>query len=86
MAIWYLKYMEEQEQMGKADAKEYHRFHGDGEYSNRDAVVLKDNQGFWVCLILNGLMVEKRDLTSHSEQYAEDCAENWVLGVFDITQ
>lgn len=85
MAIWYLNILKEEEKQ-MSNMKEYHRFHGEGEYSNRDAVVLRDNQGFWVCLILNGLMVEKRDLTSHSEQYAEDCAENWVLGVFDITQ
>tara|TARA_Y100000361_G_C11157316_1_gene344963 strand:+ start:1767 stop:2024 length:258 start_codon:yes stop_codon:yes gene_type:complete len=85
MAIWYLNILKEEEKQ-MSNMKEYHRFHGTDKYSNRDAVVLRDNQGFWVCLILNGLMVEKRDLTSHSEQYAEDCAENWVLGVFDITQ
>ena len=27
--------------------------------------------------------VEKRPLYEHSERYAEDCAENYVLGIFD---
>ena len=25
--------------------------------------------------------VEKRPLYAHSERYAEDCAENWTIGV-----
>jgi hypothetical protein len=32
-------------------------------------------------MIQDEAIVEERVLTGHSEQYAEDCAENWVIGV-----
>ena len=51
---------------------------------NRKASVHKNNQGFYVKLSEGGFLREVRRLYSHSEQYAEDCAENFVLGVFDL--
>ena len=51
---------------------------------NRKASVHKNNQGFYVKLSEGGYLREVRRLYSHSEQYAEDCAENFVLGVFDL--
>ena len=54
------------------------------EDKNRKASVHKNDQGFYVKLSEGGFLREVRRLYSHSEQYAEDCAENFVLGVFDL--
>ena len=51
---------------------------------NRKASVHKNNQGFYVKLSEGGYLREVRRLYSHSEQYAEDCAENFVLGIFNL--
>ena len=51
---------------------------------NRRASVHKNQQGFYVKLFEGGSLREVRRLYNHSEQYAEDCAENFVLGVFDL--
>ena len=51
---------------------------------NRRASVHKNQQGFYVKLFEGGFLREVRRLYNHSEQYAEDCAENFVLGVFDL--
>ena len=59
-----------------------HEFWSDDK--NRKASVHKNNQGFYVKLSEGGFLREVRRLYSHSEQYAEDCAENFVLGVFDL--
>ena len=58
-----------------------HQFYGTDKYSNRKAVVFKDDIGFLVYLIQDSAIIEERTISEHSEQYAEDCAENWVLGV-----
>jgi len=59
-----------------------HEFWSDDK--NRKASVHKNNQGFYVKLSEGGFLREVRRLYSHGEQYAEDCAENFVLGVFDL--
>ena len=59
-----------------------HEFWSDDK--NRKATVHKNDQGFYVKLSEGGFLREVRRLYSHSEQYAEDCAENFVLGVFDL--
>ena len=51
---------------------------------NRKASVHKNNQGFYVKLSEGGYLREVRRLYDTNEQYAEDCAENFVLGVFDL--
>jgi hypothetical protein len=53
---------------------------GDGAY--RKASVFKETDGsYTVIMIQDAAIVEERNITGHSQQYAEDCAENWVLGV-----
>ena len=53
---------------------------GDGAY--RKASVFKETDGsYTVIMIQDAAIIEERNITGHSEQYAEDCAENWVLGV-----
>jgi len=47
-------------------------------------VYLNTEQGFEVDLIDNSKILETRELHKHSEQYAENCAENFVLGIFDV--
>ena len=51
---------------------------------NRKASVHKNDQGFYVKLSEGGYLREVRRLYNHSEQYAEDCAENFVLGMFNL--
>ncbi len=53
---------------------------GDGAY--RKASVFKETDGsYTVIMIQDTAIIEERNITGHSETYAEDCAENWVLGV-----
>lgn len=54
---------------------------GDGEYSNRQAEVCRDDNGFLVQFFKHDQLIEFRTLYEHSERYAEDAAENWVTGI-----
>jgi len=58
-----------------------HEFYGEDKYSNRKATVFKDGDDYLVYMIQDMAVIEERRITGRSEQYAEDCAENWVLGV-----
>tara|TARA_X000001388_G_scaffold77325_1_gene77623 strand:- start:498 stop:731 length:234 start_codon:yes stop_codon:yes gene_type:complete len=51
---------------------------------NRKASVHKNDQGFYVKLSEGGYLREVRRLYDTNEQYAEDCAENFVLGIFNL--
>lgn len=50
----------------------------------REAHVRREASGFYVDLLIDGIVVEKRTLYEYSKAYAEDCAENFVLGIFDV--
>lgn len=50
-------------------------------YDERRKAVIKDQFGYFVELWENGRLVESRDLSYHTKQYAEDCAQNWVEGI-----
>jgi hypothetical protein len=64
-----------------------HEFYSDadcsrGDEAYRKASVFKETDGsYTVIMIQDAAIIEERNITGHSEQYAEDCAENWVLGV-----
>jgi len=64
-----------------------HEFYSDddcsrGDLSYRKACVFKEPDGsYTVTMIQDAAIIEERNIQGHSEQYAEDCAENWVLGV-----
>tara|TARA_B100000029_G_C17456613_1_gene916963 strand:- start:701 stop:961 length:261 start_codon:yes stop_codon:yes gene_type:complete len=75
-----------------------HTYYGMDEYQNRLAFVYKTttDEGFRFEVDLydanqgeptTGLPPEKLyktlDMSGHSEQYAEDAAENWVLGIIE---
>ena len=54
---------------------------GDGEYSDRRAEVCKNNRGYFVQFFTDNVLIDYREVYAHSERYAEDAAENWVIGV-----
>ena len=47
------------------------------------AVIRLTDKGFEVDLLINEQIKEVREVHDHSESYAEDVAENFVLGMFD---
>jgi hypothetical protein len=51
------------------------------EQNNRIAKIHIEDDAFVVYMYENGELKECRPLIGHSEQYAEDCAENWILGI-----
>ena len=59
---------------------EYHKYIRD----DRKAIVYRNGHGFYVELYDKDVLVETRELYEHSEKYAEDCAENYVDGVFNV--
>ena len=64
-----------------------HEFYSDddcsrGDASYRKALVFKEPDGsYTITMVQDAAIIEERNIQGHSEQYAEDCAENWVLGV-----
>lgn len=77
----FLKYSERSQKVDADNAVLYHSFWGEGKYDDRSAFVKSNDQGFFVEMWSNTELVESRPLYEHSEIYAENCAENWVLGV-----
>ena len=61
--------------------KELSTYHGSDEYSDRIAKVLWDidKKEYFVDMKMEGRS-ELRGMKIHSERYAEDCAENFVMG------
>ena len=61
--------------------KELSSYHGSEEYSDRTAKVLWDDtkKEYFVDMRKDGYS-ELRSMSRHSERYAEDCAENFVMG------
>jgi len=49
----------------------------------REAVVVKTEKGFMVELYEKKKYIKTVDVTTHTERYAEDTAENWTLGVLN---
>jgi hypothetical protein len=58
-----------------------HTFSGEGD---REATVHFNGDFYYVKLYEYGKLLDTRNLESKSERYAEDCAENWVLSIFQI--
>jgi len=67
---------------------EHHNFYSDD--GGREATVFKykDDDAWYVDLWEANVLLESRKMETdgvlHSERYAEDCAENWVLYVFNV--
>ena len=45
------------------------------------AKVYESYEGWFVEFYKDNVLIERRDLFEHNEEYAENEAENWVLGV-----
>ena len=62
-------------------------YHGSDEYSDRTAKVLwdTDSKEYFVDMKMEGRS-EIRGMKIHSERYAEDCAENFVMGYGEFGQ
>jgi hypothetical protein len=58
-----------------------HTFSGEGD---REASVHFNGDFYYVKLYEYGKLLDTRNLETKSERYAEDCAENWVLSIFQI--
>ena len=73
-----------------------HEYYGDDEHDNRKAVVIRKEDSTYydtthhrkhtydtysVIMIKDGKIIEERLLKGHSEEYAENCAENFVMGI-----
>ena len=67
---------------------DHHNFYSDD--GGREAIVFKykDDDAWYVDLWEADVLLESRKMETdgvlHSERYAEDCAENWVLYVFNV--
>ena len=60
-------------------------YNGNGQYANRRAEVHKQiyDDYFYVKFFENEEHTETRFLKDKTLRYAEDCAENWTIGVID---
>jgi len=58
-----------------------HTFSGEGD---RKATVHFNGDFYYVKMYEYGKLLDTRNLETKSERYAEDCAENWALSIFQI--
>ena len=56
---------------------------GVNEFSDRHALVLKNADGFYVRCYDDQALVKRIDLYTHAERYADDTAENYILGILN---
>lgn len=56
-------------------------FYGQGQYDKRKATVSARYRGYVVLMYEDSVLMHQQEITEHTQQYAEDCAENWVIGV-----
>jgi len=75
--------MKEHVTKGKHGAQIRSSIQGGGQYSDRKALVLKNAEGFYVRCYDNKDLVKRVDVYKHTERYAEDVAENYVLGILN---
>lgn len=58
-------------------------FYGEKEYSDRLAEVSLEDEAFVVYMYSQNKLVKTQEITEHTVRYAEDCAENWTLGIIN---
>jgi len=51
------------------------------EDQKRTACIYSAWQGYSVDFLVNGEVVEHRNMWEHTRRYAEDACENWVTGI-----
>jgi hypothetical protein len=54
-----------------------------GRDNGRTAQIHADGFGYYVQMYQDGNMVKRVPLYEQSRDYAEDCAENWTLGIIN---
>lgn len=47
----------------------------------RKASIVKDGEGYVVHMYQGEVLRESRPIVGHTEAYAEEAAENWVMGI-----
>ena len=52
-----------------------------GRDNKRSACVYTGWQGYSVDFLIDGKVVERRNVWEHSRQYAEDACENWIMEI-----
>lgn len=57
--------------------------HGVYPFKNRHALVLKNPEGFYVRCYDDSILAKRIDVYKHTERYAEDTAENYILGILN---
>ena len=62
---------------------EHSSYQGHDEYSDRKAIVLRNAEGYYVKCYVNKDMVKRVDVYKHSELYAENTADNFVVGILN---
>jgi len=67
----------------KYKSYELSTYWGDEEYKDRKANVMRNDEGFYVELYKGEELIEVRTLYDHSEVYAENAAENYVIGILN---
>ena len=81
MAIWYLNMIQEDEKM-KVFQYMNHQFWGDG--NGRKADVGRTGNSWGVRFYKDNMWIKDEVYKGKSESYAEDAAENYVLGIKDV--
>ena len=75
---------EENENKVMKGAVKLHDFRNTLDGVDRWAEVYKVQEGYNVTFFKNNVWYGTRNIWDHSEQYAEDCAENFVMSIFDV--
>lgn len=58
-------------------------FYGEKEYFDRLAEVWVEDETLVVYMYSKGVLVKTQEITEHTVRYAEDCAENWTIGIIN---
>ena len=82
MAIWYLNMLQENESGMKVFQYMNHQFWGDD--NGRKADVGRTGNSWGVRFYKDKMWVKDEVYKGKSESYAEDAAENYVLGIKDV--
>ena len=84
MAIWYLNMIEENKSAVGMKVCQYinHQFWGDG--NGRKADVGRSGDSWGVRFYEDNMWIKDELYKNKSESYAEDAAENYVLGIKNV--
>ena len=63
-----------------------HNFTNNYEGVERSVDVYKEQDHFELQMSHDGIMVGTRIIKDHSESYAEDAAENYVFGMYELNE